>query len=62
MVGTIVKEKNKEKKLVWQYQTALDNIKHTNIWIIGVLEEEEKESEKISVEIIVRTSLTWERK
>ena len=32
-----------------------DNIKHTNIWIIGVLEEEEekKESEKFFEEIII---------
>ena len=32
-----------------------DNIKHTNIWIIGVLEEEEKKKryEKIFEEIIV---------
>ena len=35
-----------------------NNIKLTNIWIIGVTEEEEKEKgyEKISEEIIVKTS------
>jgi len=42
MVETIVKEQNKKKKSVWQYQTALDNIKHKNIWIIGVLEKKRK--------------------
>ena len=37
-----------------------DHIKYTNIWIIGVLEEEKEEgSEKILEEIIVKTSLAW---
>ena len=41
-----------------------DNIKCTNIRIIGVQEEEEKNKgfEKIFEEIILKTSLTWERK
>ena len=41
-----------------------DNIKHTNIRTIGVPEEEEKKkrTEKIFEEIIVETSLIWERK
>ena len=41
-----------------------DNIKCTNIRIIGVPEGEEREKgpEEIFEEIIVETSLTWERK
>ena len=41
-----------------------DNIKCTNIRIIGVPEEDEKKkgSEKISEEIVVETSLIRERK
>ena len=41
-----------------------ENIKHTNIRIIGVLEEEEKKKgyEKVFEEIIVEISPTWERK
>ena len=41
-----------------------DNIKHNNIHIIGVPEGEEREKgpKKIFEEIIVKTSLTWERK
>ena len=41
-----------------------DNIKSNNIRIIGVPEGEEREKgpEKISEEIIVKTSLTWKRK
>ena len=40
-----------------------DHIKYTNIWIIGVLEEEKEEgSEKIFEEITVKTSLAWGRK
>ena len=41
-----------------------DNIKYTNFRIIGVPEEEEKKkgTEKMFEEIIVETSLIWERK
>ena len=41
-----------------------DKIKHTNIQIIGVPEEEEKKkgTEKIFEEFILKTSLIWERK
>ena len=41
-----------------------DNIKRTNIQIVGVPGEEEKKkgTEKILEEIIVETSLIWERK
>jgi len=40
-----------------------DNIKRTNIWIIGVLEEEEKKKgyEKIFEEIIVENSPNMEK-
>ena len=39
-------------------------IKYTNIWIIGVPEEEEKkkEYEKMFKEIIVENSPTWKKK
>ena len=51
-------EQNKEKRMkriVDSLRDLWDNIKHTNIWIIGVPEEEEKKkwSEKIFEEIIV---------
>ena len=40
-----------------------DNIKGTNIWIIGVPEEEKKKGyEKIFEEIIVENFPTWKRK
>ena len=41
-----------------------DNIKHTNIPIIGVPEEEEKKkgTKKISEEIILENFPKWERK
>ena len=41
-----------------------DNIKRTNILIIGVPEGEDRQKgpEKIFEEIIVENSLTWERK
>ena len=42
-----------------------DNITHSTICIIGVSEEEEereKGPEKISEEIIAKTSPTWDRK
>ena len=40
-----------------------DNIKHTNIWIIGVPEEEKKKGyEKIFEEIIVENSPNMEKK
>ena len=51
-------EQNKEKRMK-RIEDSLrelwDNIKHTNIWIIGVPEEEEKKkgTEKIFEEIIV---------
>ena len=60
-------EQNKEKRMKrieYCLRDLWDNIKHTNIQIIGVPEEEEKKkgTEKIFEEIIVENSLIWERK
>ena len=60
-------EQNKEKRMKRTEDSLRDigdKIKCTNIRIIGVPEEEEKKkgTEKIFEEIIVETSLTWERK
>ena len=51
-------EQNKEKRMITieeSLRDIWDNIKRTNIWIIGVPEEEEKKrgTEKIFEEIIV---------
>ena len=58
MVEIIAEEQNKEKRMKRNensFRDLWDNIKHTNIWIIGVPEEEkEKGSEKIFEEIIVK--------
>ena len=60
-------EQNKEKRMKRieeRLRDLWDNIKCTNIRIIGVPEEEEKKkgTEKIFEEIIVETSLIWEKK
>ena len=60
-------EQNKEKRKKRNEDTLRDlwdNIKHSNIRIIGVPEgeEREKEPEKIFEELYLKTSLTWERK
>ena len=49
-------EKNKEKRNEDSLINLWDNINHTNIWIIGVLEEEKWETgpEKIFEEIIAQ--------
>ena len=60
-------EQNKEKRMK-RIEDSLrdhwDNIKGTNIWIIGVPEEEEKKkgTEKIFEEIIVENVPNMERK
>ena len=60
-------EQNKEKRMKRNEESLKDlwgNIKHTNISIIEVSEGEDREKrpEKIFEDIIVKTSLTWERK
>ena len=61
------REQNKEKRMK-RIEDSLrdlwDNIKRTNIRIIGVPEEDKKKTgtEKISEEIIVENFPTWERK
>ena len=59
-------EQKREKRLKRNEDTLRelwDNVKCTNIHIIGVPEGEEREkgTEKIFKEIIAKTSLTWER-
>ena len=67
IVEVTTTEQNKEKRIKRIEDSLIelwDNIKHTNIRIIGVPEVEEKKKgcEKIFEEIIVETSLIWERK
>ena len=62
MVEITAEEQNKEKRMKRtedSLRDLWDNIKHTNIQMIGVPEEEEKEkgSEKIFEEIIVENFL-----
>ena len=61
MVEITSEEQNKVKRMKRtedSLRDLWDNIKHTNIWIIGVPEEEEKNEgyEKIFGEIIVENS------
>ena len=67
MVEFTAVEQNKEKRMKINEDSLRyfwDNIKHSNIRIIGVPEGEEREKgpEKIFEEIVVKTSLTWVRK
>ena len=60
-------KQNKEKgmkRIADSLRDIWENIKCTNIRIIGVPEKEEKKkgSEKIFEEITIENSLTWERK
>ena len=63
MVEITSEEQNKIKRMIKSEDSLRDiwdNIKHTNIWIIGVPEEEKKkEYEKIFEEAIVENSPTW---
>ena len=67
MVEITAEEQNTVKRMKRAKDSLKDlwyNIKHTNIQIIGVPEEEEKKKgfEKIFEEIIVEISPTWRRK
>ena len=66
MVEIISEQQNKVKRMKRtedSLRDLWDNIKHTNIRIIGVPEEEEKKwYEKIFKEIIVENFPTWKRK
>ena len=42
MVEITVEEQNKGKRIKDSLRDLWDNIKHTNIWILGIPEEEEK--------------------
>jgi len=58
VVEITAEDQNKEKgmkRIEESLRDLWDNIKHTNIWVIGVPEEEEKKkgTEKIFEEIIV---------
>ena len=63
----ITSEENKVKRMKRtgdSLRDLWDNIKHTNIQIIGVPEEEEKKegNGKVFEEIIAENSPTWKRK
>ena len=66
MVEINYEEQNRVKRMKRTEESLRDlrdNIKHTNIWIIGVLEEEEKKKgyEKIFEEIIVENFPNMEK-
>ena len=66
MVEIISEEQNKVKRMKrteGSLRDLWDNIKHTNIWIIGVPEEEEKKKgyEKIFEEIMVENFPNMEK-
>ena len=58
------KKEKRMKRIEDSLRDLWDNIKHTNIQMIGVPKEEEKKkgTEKIFEKITVEISLTWERK
>ena len=67
MVEFTAAEQNKEKRMKRNEDSLRDfwdNVKHSNINIIGVQEGEEREKgpEKIFEEIVVKNFPTWERK
>ena len=66
MVEITSKEQNKVKRMKRTEDSLRDlwgNIKHTNIWIIGIPEEQEKKKgyEKFSEEIIVENFTNMEK-
>ena len=67
MVQITSEQQNKVKRMKKtedSLKDLWDNIKHTNIRLIGVPEEEEKKKgyEKIFEEIIVENSSKWKRR
>ena len=67
MVEFTATKQNKEKRMKRNEDSLRDfwdNVKHSNINIIGVQEGEEREKgpEKIFEEIVVKNFPTWERK
>ena len=66
MVEITAAEQNTEKRMKRDQDSLRDlwnNIKHTNICIFrGPRRRREKGPEKILEEIILKTSLTWDRK
>ena len=64
MVELTATQQNKEK-IIRRFEDSLrdlwDNVKCTNIQIIRVSREEEKENKKKHEEVIVKQSLTWEK-
>ena len=67
MVEITSAEQNIEKRIKRNEDSLRDlwdNVKHTNIRIVGVPEGEKREKgpEKTFEEIILKTSLTWDRK
>ena len=61
--GSIQEEDKKMKRIEDNLRDLWDNTKHTNIWIIGDPEEEEKKkgTEKIFEEIIVENFPNMEK-
>ena len=66
MVEFTAAEQNKEKRMKRNEDSLRDiwdNIKHTNIHIIGVPEGEERRDPRTCLKRVqLKTSLTWERK
>ena len=64
MVELTATQQNKEK-IIKRFEDRLrdlwDNVKCTNIQIIRVSREEEKENKKKHEEVRVKQSLTWEK-
>jgi len=64
MVEITATQQNKEK-IIKRFEDSLrdlwDNVKCTNIQIIRVSREEEKENEEKHEEVVVKQSLTWEK-
>ena len=64
MVELTATQQNKEK-IIRRFEDSLrdlwDNVKCTNIQIIRVSRDEEKENKKKHEEVIVKQSLTWEK-